>query len=113
MGLNKTTYFLMGIKCDNEKELNKMGVDDWWDERWQPYIEGRPDFVPYILTRGESTPEVFFGYLIASSGYGNSENKPPQSIELPDRQEVVDKLREIGLQFQDEDVKLWFFEQYL
>jgi len=34
MSLNKTTYFLMGIKCDNKEELNKMGVDDWWDERW-------------------------------------------------------------------------------
>ena len=111
MSLNKTTYLVMGLRIPDENAAD-YGIEDYWNDKWLPYIEGQPGYYPYALIRGEEISDYFFGYIIANSGYGKSGTKEPQNIEIPDRQDVINKLRELGLNFKDEEVKLWFFEQY-
>ena len=61
MGLDKTDYVMVAV--DVPKDICKTRF--WWEDKFEPYVEGQPETMPFQLFHDEND-NARFGILVAS-----------------------------------------------
>lgn len=108
MGMDKTTYLIVGIKFDRSD--NKLGYDPVLDDRWLPYIEGH-EGVELRLLFGENTDDAYLGVVLAESdSYAQGGLDEPVIIIRPSRVSVWTLIGEAGYEVEHSDVNEWLVD---
>ena len=106
MSVDKTHYVLLGLKINS--------IDDYWNEKYLPYIEGHPDVEYRLIVDQMSGEYAFFGKVLAFGG--KYEGIPVTEINIYDiidireQSKILDKAEELFIKkFSTEDINLYAF----
>jgi len=94
---------MRGIKIDKNK-IKEYGIEDLWDDKWLPYVEGHRGVFLSILQDNTGTGDyIFVGW---SRGLGDR-NSGVDFVEInaPDKSEVAEELRKAGVQFDEKEIE--------
>jgi hypothetical protein len=104
MSINYYPFFIRGIQISRD-ELNDYGIEDLWDDKWLPYIEGHPGTLIHIAMSNTGGGDVFIGWT-QMDPYTWRDEWETQAVEInpPDKSVVIRELKKIGIQFKEEEV---------
>jgi hypothetical protein len=104
MGIDRCAIFMRGIHISRD-EVSDYGIENLWDDKWLPHIEGHPGTFIRINFSNTGAGDVYIGFAVYDPYDWRGDIVEAIEFEIPTKMKVYENIKNIGIHCDFDEIK--------